>query len=482
MKNPWTKRIGAIIFIGVSILGLANCAGGARAERQPGQFIANSYDVVIIGAGGAGLSAAIAAKQAGATVAIFEKMPYPGGNTALAGGGINAAGTAIQEQAGIRDNADLFFSDTMTGGYNRNDPTLVWNLAEKSAASLNWLLSLGADLWELGRTAGTSVDRTHRPRSGGKAGPEIVQVLEKQAETILGIPLITQARATKIIMIEGRAAGIEVAYQNTTRTVLANKGIVLATGGFGANSDLYTSLVPSLRSFATANHRGATGEGIALAENIGAALVDMDQIQINPTYSPGKALIADAVRGIGAILINSRGSRFVDELGTPEAVSHAILAEEGGSAFLFFDDAIRKSLAIIEEYVISGCVIEGATVPDLATAISADPATLAATVTAYNQGVALQRDAEFARADLPRPILIGPYYAIPVIPAVQHTMGGVRINADAQVISTDGSPIPGLYAAGEVTGGIHGGNQLEGNGLADSLTYGRIAGANAAKN
>jgi fumarate reductase flavoprotein subunit len=455
-----------------------SCAGGA--ELAGGPKLKPSYDVVVIGSGGAGLSAAVSAKEAGADVVIFEKMGILGGNTNRATGGINAAGTPYQEAAGIKDSPDLFYADTMKGGYEKNDPVLVRTLAEKSASSVVWLAGMGADLSDVGRLAGASVNRAHRPSGGGKVGPEIVITLYKQAEQVMGIPLYTDTRVTGITAKDGRVTGVEITLPDGKKRNIKAKAVILASGGFGANNEMASALVPSLKGFATTNQPGATGDGIALAEKVGAALVDMAEIQTHPTHAPDKEMITEAVRGNGAILVNKKGSRFIDELKTRDVVSAAILEQEGGAAYLVFDDSVRKSLKAIEGYVRMKIVLEAPTPEALAALIGADGAVLAGSIAKYNQAVSSKNDVEFGRSDLPRSLSAAPYYAIEVLPAVHHTMGGVKIDVEGRVISTAGKPIPGFYAAGEVTGGIHGGNRLGGNALADIVTYGRIAGANAA--
>jgi fumarate reductase flavoprotein subunit len=311
-------------------------------------------------------------------------------------------------------------------------------------------------------------------------GPEIVITLGKQAEDVMGIPLYRNTRVTGITVKDGRVTGVEITLPEGNKRNVKAKAVVLASGGFGANNEMASALVPSLKGFATTNQPGATGDGIILAEKAGAALVDMAEIQTHPTYAPGKEMITEAVRGNGAILVNKKGLRFIDELKTRDVVSAAILEQEGGVAYLLFDDSVRKSLRAIEDYVKMRIVLEAPTPEALAALIGGDGAVLAGTVAQYNQAVSSKTDGEFGRSDLPRSLSTAPYYAIEVLPAVHHTMGGVKIDTEGRVISTDGNPIPGFYAAGEVTGGVHGGNRLGGNALADIVTYGRIAGAGAA--
>lgn len=460
--------------------GIVLVAKKGSAKAAPVVF-ERDYDVIVVGAGGAGLSAALSASMAGAKVVVLEKMAMLGGNTLRATGGINAAGTEFQTKAGIADSVESFYKDAMKGGYEKNDPALVRTLAEKSASSVAWLTSLGADLSDVGRLAGASFNRAHRPAGGGKVGPEIVRALDQSIVKTAGVSVYTRTRVVTILKNSaGVVTGVEaIAADGRVYTIKA-KAVILATGGFGANNEMAASYVPSLKGFATTNQPGATGDGIALAEGVGAALVDMAEIQTHPTYAPDKEMITEAVRGNGAVLVNHTGVRFIDELKTRDVVSAAILDQAGKTAFLVFDQSVRASLKAIEGYAAIGIVVDGATPEALAAKIGADPAALAATIATYNAAVAARSDAEFGRADMPRTLSVGPYFAIEVTPAIHHTMGGVKIDTEARVLSTAGAPIPGFWAAGEVTGGVHGGNRLGGNALADIITFGRIAGAGAA--
>ncbi|MDX9784653.1 MAG: flavocytochrome c [Spirochaetia bacterium] len=470
-------RFSLLVLVIAGALLVASCVSSAKDTVA----IGTQYDVVVIGAGGAGLSAALAASEAGAQVAVFEKMPMIGGNTLRATGGLNAAGTVFQQKASIKDSPQLHYDDTIKGGYEKNDPALVKVLTEKAASTVDWITSLGGDLSDVGRLAGASANRAHRPAGGGKVGPDIVSTLNKNVKASNTIAVFTNTKVTEISLDKaGAVSGVRVVAENGKTYSVKAKAVVNAAGGFGANNEMAASLIPSLKGFATTNHPGATGDGILMAEKVGAALIDMKEIQTHPTYAPGKEMITEAVRGNGAILVNKKGERFIDELATRDVVSEAILAQEGKSSYLLFEDSVRKSLKAIEGYVQLGIVVEGATPEELASKIGADPAILTATLSGYNEAVAAKKDSAFGRADLPRALTSAPFYAIEVLPAVHHTMGGIKIDSETHVLKADGTAIPGLYAAGEVTGGVHGANRLGGNALADITTFGRIAGANAA--
>lgn len=220
----------------------------------------------------------------------------------------------------------------------------------------------------------------------------------------------------------------------------------------------------------TTNHPGATGDGIDMAVKLGAELTQMDQIQTHPTVVPKTGMmITEAVRGNGAILVNYHGSRFINELATRDVVSKAILNQKGKTAYLLFDDNVRKSLKAIESYIDMELVTQGNSIEDLAKKINVNPQVLKKTVNDYNGFVKNKKDVQFNRADMPRSFENGKYYAIEIAPAVHYTMGGIKINKNAEVLDKSGQVIKGLYAAGEVTGGVQGGNRLGGNSLADII-------------
>lgn len=437
-------------------------------------------DVVVIGAGGAGLTAAIEAKNNGAEVIVLEKMPLLGGNTKYATGGLNAAETSVQKEKGIEDTVDQFIQDTMKGGGDLNNPELVGVLANQSAETVAWLMGMGADLSDVGRLGGASVDRAHRPTGGAPVGNHLVDVLSKKA-TDLGIEILLGHEAIELIGDENAVSGVKVKTEAGEFTINA-KAVVVASGGFGANSEMLVSQKPELEGYGTTNHPGATGDVVAFAKNLKVAYVDMDQIQTHPTVMPSNNyMITEAVRGNGAILVNREGQRFVNELDTRKAVSEALLAQTGKTGFLVFETNVKDSLKAIDGYHKKGFLIEAPTAEELAKAMGVDEAVLMETLKAYNGFVAAGKDDAFERQDLPRALDKGPFYAVEVTPAVHHTMGGLRINTEAQVLNESGAIIKGLFAAGEVTGGVHGNNRLGGNALADITTFGRIAGTNAAK-
>jgi fumarate reductase flavoprotein subunit len=466
------KIISLVLTAMITIPMLAGCSKSAAKEA----------DIVVIGAGGAGLSAAIAAHDEGAKVIVLEKMPMVGGNTNRATGGLNAAGTKQQIASGVQDSVELFYEDTMKGGKNLNNPELVKMLAKEAKGSVEWLESLGADLSDVGRMAGASVNRTHRPTGGAAVGSHIVQTLKKSADD-RKIDIRLWNQATEIVKDkDGKVSGVKAKDKDGKEYTIKAKSVILTTGGFSANEEMVVSYQEGLKGFATTNHPGATGDGIKMAETLGAKFVDMKEIQTHPTVVPDKGvMVTEAVRGNGAILVNKDGKRFINELETRDVVSKAILNQKDKVAYLFFDEGMRQSLKATEEYFDMGLVVEADSLEELAGKIEMDKGTFVDTVNKYNKAVEAKKDSEFNRPDMPRTLDKSKFYGIPVTPAVHHTMGGVAINTNAEVLSEDGQTIPGFYAAGEVVGGVHGANRLGGNALADIITFGRIAGTNSAK-
>ena len=436
-------------------------------------------DVVIIGAGGAGMTAAINTAQAGKDVILLEKMPYAGGNTTKATGGMNAAETHYQAEQGIDDSVEQFVEDTMEGGHNINDKDLVTTLAENSAEAIDWLDSIGAPLPKVSFSGGATNARIHAPEDGSGVGAYLVTSLLKKMDE-LDINVMYDTKATSLISKDGTVTGVKAESRDTEYTIKA-KAVILATGGFGNNEDMIVQYRKDLKGTVTTSAPGITGDGIVMAEDVGADLVDIEQIQLHPTVEQKTSmLITESVRGDGAILVNQDGKRFTDELLTRDVVSAAELEQPGSYAYIIFDQRLRDGLKAIEKYVSTGITVQGDTIEELAEKIDVDPATLAETLKNWNQYVADQNDPDFGRTTgMDQDLSQAPFYAIKIAPGIHHTMGGVHIDTDARVIDKDGNPIPGLFAAGEVVGGVHGGNRLGGNAVADIVVFGKIASESA---
>ena len=503
---------------------------GSAAEGQTAEDKVIDTDVVVVGAGGAGMTAAITAAQAGRNVVVLESQAMVGGNSVRATGGLNATKTPAQdenefnESAGVEatlaaaaadyadnetitalaetvaqqwadyqanpvgyfDSVELMELDTMIGGHGVNDPALVETLCSNSADAIAWLAEQGIDMPSVSSFGGASVKRIHRPLDDeGKVisvGSYMIPRLEDKCEEE-GVEILLNTTATKILTdAEGAAVGIEATDNKTGGTVTVNaKAVILATGGFGANLDMVVEYKPDLAGFMTTNAAGAQGQGIDMAVAIGAGTVDMDQIQIHPTVEANTAaLITEGLRGDGAILVNAEGNRFTDEVGTRDVVSAAEIAQTGSYSWLIIDQAMADASSVIQGYINNGYTVTGETYEELAGAMGVDPAAFTATMEKWNAAVAAGVDEEFGRTSFANPLDTAPYYAIKVTAGIHHTMGGLTINPQTQVLAGDGSVIAGLYAAGEVTGGVHGANRLGGNAVADFTVFGRIAGQQAA--
>ena len=434
-----------------------------------------STDIVIVGAGGAGMTAAINAAQAGKDVILLEKMPYAGGNTTKATGGMNAAETHYQAEQGIEDSVEQFVEDTMEGGHNINDRALVETMAENSAEGIDWLDSIGAPLPKVSFSGGATNARIHAPEDGSGVGAYLVTALLKKVND-LDINVMYNTTATELISSDGTVTGVKAESNDTNYTINA-KAVILATGGFGNNEDMIVKYRKDLKGTVTTSAPGITGDGIVMAEDVGADLVDIEQIQLHPTVEQKTSmLITESVRGDGAILVNQDGKRFTDELLTRDVVSAAELEQPGSYAYIIFDQRLREGLKATEKYISTGITVQGDTIEDLAEKIDVDPKTLAETLNNWNKYVADKNDPDFGRTTgMEKDLSQAPYYAIKIAPGIHHTMGGVHINTSAEVIDTDNQVIPGLFAAGEVVGGVHGGNRIGGNAVADIVVFGKIA-------
>lgn len=456
-------------------------SGASEQEYTDPSELKDQYDIVIVGAGGAGMAAALSAKEAGMNPVILEKMPIAGGNTLKSSGGMNASETKFQKEQGIEDSNQQFFDDTLKGGKGTNDQELLHYLVDNSASAIDWLDGMGITLDNISYSGGASVKRIHRPHDGSAVGTYLVDGLLRNIHE-KEIPLFVNADVKKINEKDGKVTGVSVKIGDEEKTINGN-AVVVTTGGFGSNKEMIEKYRPDLKGYVSTTSEGSTGDGIKMIESLGGATVDMDQIQVHPTVVQDTGmLVSETVRGEGAILVNQQGERFYNELETRDNVSAAITALPESYAYLIFDDALAGRAKQVDFYKEQGVVVEADTIEALAKKIDMDADTLAKTLDTWNQSIKDKKDEAFGRETaMDYDLTTGPYYAIKIAPGIHHTMGGVKINTNTQVLKKDGSVIDGLYAAGEVTGGIHGQNRIGGNAVADIMVFGRQAGVQASE-
>ncbi|MFI3310055.1 flavocytochrome c [Ewingella allii] len=441
-----------------------------------------SYDVVVVGSGGAGLAAAIQACDEGAKVLVVEKMSTIGGNTIKASVGMNAAETRFQKLKGIEDSKELFYQESLKGGQFKNNKVLLREFVERAPQAVEWLAEHDIELSDITITGGMSIDRTHRPADRSAVGGFLISGLVKNLNK-RNIDVMLDTSVTQIRYEQGAVQGVELLNDENEVLTINAKSVIVATGGFSANRDMVVKYRPELDGFVTTNHKGATGGGIAILQNIGADTVDMGEIQIHPTVEQTTSyLISEAIRGGGAILVNQAGKRFFNEMETRDKVSAQIIAQPEKYAYVVFDEQVRLNNKAADEYIARGFVISAESPRELANKLEMDFHAFLASLETYNVAVDKQHDAEFGRTTAMRhPINQGPFYAIRIAPGVHHTMGGVTINTETCVLDSQKQTLNGAFAAGEVVGGIHGGNRIGGNAVADIIIFGILAGRNAAR-
>ncbi len=451
------------------------------------------YDVVVIGGGGAGLSAAITAAEKGSEVVLLEKLPVLGGNTMISGGEMAAPGNWLQKEQGIKDSKDQFYEDIIKGGDAENDPELVRVLADNALSAAEWLKDDVKVEFEdyLLFFGGHSVKRSLVPKDA--SGAELVKKLEKKAKDS-GVTLLTNADAKKITAKDGKGQfnQVEAKVNEKDITFSAKKGIVVASGGFGANLEMRKKYNKEMdEKILSTTSTGSMGDGIVIGEDIGAGTTDMEYIQTYPTCDPetGRLLYVGDVRMEGlSILVNKEGKRFVEELERRDVISKAVTKQSDGHSYMFWDQAAMDKSKVdkthkkeYESLINRGLLIKADTVEEAAKHFEIDTKELQKTVDTYNQYAKDGKDKDFNKRGELVAFGEGPYYIMKSIPAVHHTMGGLTINPKAELLDGDKKVIPHVYAAGEVTGDVHGTNRLGSDAIADIIVFGRIAGDGVTK-
>ena len=512
-------------------------------EKEASESNEYTADVVILGGGGAGLSAAVSATDEGKSVIILEKEGYVGGNTMVSGGIYNCPDPDLQSQVEMTDGVkqliedaisaepvndehaelikkvteewneykasgrtDLFDSvnwftlQTYNAGDHVGDLKLISTMTENAKDTLDWLQEHGYEYQDrIVQGAGSLYQRTHK--SVDTAGIGFIKALTNTLESRDCKIMLNTASKHIVLDENGKAVSVKAEDRDGNEyTINANNGVVLSTGGFAGNLEMVqkyntSGKWPDLTTRKSTNLPGMTGDGITMATEIGAGLRDMDQIQLLQTTSPktGNCTFGYVApqEAEGYLFVNSEGKRFIGEDGRRDDISLAALAQtdglfymlESGSVITDPDNTKDLTGVPLNELLNSGDVIKGDTLEDLCEKVGWDYETVKAEVDSYNENVKNNASTdEYGRKLFTILQEDDPWYAIPRTPSVHHTMGGVTIDTNAEVLSQSGEVIPSLYAAGEVIGGIHGGNRVGGNAIVDCLVFGRIAGRNAALN
>ena len=453
----------------------------------------SNYDVVVIGAGGAGFSAAITARNAGANVVLLEKMPAVGGNSLISGAEMNVAKNWVQPKLGINDDSpELHAQDTFKGGDGKGDMKVINVMTHEALDAAKWCrdyLGVRFEDDNLFFFGGHSRKRALIPV--GHTGTEFIAKFQAKADE-LGIPVITNMKAEELIKNkDGRVVGVKATMDGSEYTFNAKGGVVLATGGFGANPEMVKKYNPKIdERFKTTDAPGSTGEALYMAERAGAQLVNMGYIQTYPICDPLSGaieLIADA-RFDGAIMLNQEGKRFVEELQRRDVLSEAILNQTGQYCWVLWNDNIGKISNTVkahaneyEAFTKQGIMTTCDDLKCIADFTKIPFDQLQKTVKRVSDMAGKGNDKDFNHRAGLMDMQQGKYYVIKAVPSTHHTMGGVRINEKAEALTAEGKVIPGLWAAGEVTGVTHGTNRLGGNAYTDIIVFGRIAGEAAAK-
>uniref|UniRef100_UPI003AEF9DE3 flavocytochrome c n=1 Tax=Cetobacterium sp. TaxID=2071632 RepID=UPI003AEF9DE3 len=450
-----------------------------------------NFDVVVVGAGGAGLSAAISAASKGAKVVLLEKMSAIGGNTLISMGGINIPGNDTQVEKEIQDSIELYRKDILSGGDNESSLELLDIFVNEALPTYRWLkdeikVSFKDELIHFG---GHSVPRA--AVFSGKYAIELIAKLRSKAVS-LGVDIRTGVRSKELITDNNsKVVGILATIEDKNVKFMGKKGVILATGGFSGNIELRKKYNPNLdERYKTTNISGITGDGHLMSEKVGADFLQMEYIQTFPISNPetGELSHVGGSRFDGAILVNKSGNRFVEELERRDTVSEAILQQENGVGYLVWGKEIEditnyvsKNKEEVERLKNSNLIAISENLEEAAKFMNINEENLLKTIEKYNNFVQNKKDLDFNRRGTLVSISEGPFYIQKVAPAVHHTMGGVRINKENQVLDKNGNVIEGLFAAGEIVGGLHGTNRLGGNAITEIIVFGKRAGENILK-
>lgn len=451
-------------------------------------------DVVVVGGGLAGYCAACEAAEQGAEVRILEKQPETGGSTALSSGFFAFAGTDLQRERGIEDSNELLIRDLKSAGGDENDTQLLQVYAKYQLDAYDWLKAAGVRFRGVELASGHSAPRAHAADVEG-----LMRAVVARAERTGRVATLLGAPAERLLRPEanGRVLGLRATVNGLRCSIRARRGVVLAAGGFSRNAGMLKSFVPGQAAAVFYGGAGNTGDGIRMAWGLGAGFRDFGHIKgtfgfhINARTEEGRGWTKLFVYR-GAIAVNTEGRRFIDESRTYKLLGDAVLEQPGAMAYQIFDQGIMDtgsdgvSPFDFHSAQRRGLVIEAKTPEVLADKIGIDPGVLAATVRRYNGFVEQGRDDDFGRDGLSNhygrlvKIERAPFYAYATTSGLLATYCGLTVDTETRVLDVFGSPIEGLFAAGEIMGGFHGVSYLTGSALGKCVVFGRIAGRNAA--
>lgn len=497
-RRNFLRAGGVAAASGIALAGLSGQAQAAPSTEMPKQWD-ETVDIVIVGTGFAGLSAAVEARTAGANVLVIDKMRTHGGNSIINGGEIAAPRNKWQKEAGIEDSPDLLYQDMMKAGSYLNHPELVRTVADNALKDFEWCQDfVGARFHKLVYHGGHSVKRSVQTINA--SGSELVNALFKKAKE-MGVKFSFTTKMERLVVNpEGRVVGLEIrkGYRfpddksGTPAFVKASKAVILAAGGFSQNKQMRQIHDPRITdNYESTNHPGSTGEVLLSACKIGAMDVQMDWIQMGPWTSPDEKgfgqvpQFCERLVGYGPMVDPATGKRFIQETGNRKLRADAIMAL--GHPVVIFGDSVNVARQILphtlEKGMQNGSIKKYDTLEDLAKAYNIPLDALKEEVAKWNSYVEKKKDPDFGCMIFPEttPTAVAPFYAARLWPRVHYTMGGLVINKDAQVKNFDMQVIKGLYAAGEVAGAVHGAVRLGTCSMLDCVVFGRVAGRNAVK-
>ncbi len=475
---------------GLAALSALPVPAGAVPTAKPAKWTYEA-DVIIIGGGGAGLAAACEAVDKKLSVYVLEKEPILGGSTIICGGQMSFAGTPEQKERNINDSIELYTKDMLEVGEHMNNPELIKAFMDLNMDTYHWLKGMGIAIGEPRAASGMSVPRGHQVSPA-----QLITVMHKYV-TDRGGKVLTNCAAQRLTYDGKKICGITAKLRGKDVSFGAKKGVILAAGGYSRNPDLLGQYTPAMRRAQVVAGMGCTGDGIKMAQAYGADFIDSPYVKatfgviLKPNVWSQDRM---SYYYSGAAVLNKRGKRIVNESISYKLIGDAALAQPEGYAFQVFDSAVRA--ATYEKNKVSpeaarkfeerpGIVFKADSIKEVAKLAGIDPDAAEETIKNYNRFVEKGTDPEFGRQYLsgkygkPLKIEKPPFYAMPTTAAVIATYCGVRITPKTQVVDVFGQLIPGLYAAGEMTGGFHGSAYMTGTAFAKAVVFGRIAARNA---